>query len=77
MPPEKPNSQDWTRALREAGPYLGLGTQLAASVLLGVAAGYFADRRLGTEPWLLLLGSTLGVAAAMMQLFKTELIRRR
>ena len=65
------------RAVREAGPYLGLGSQLAASVLFGVAAGHFADRKFGTEPWLFLLGAVMGVAAAMIQLFRTELIRKR
>jgi len=75
--PEKPDSQDWMRAVREAGPYLGLGSQLAASVLLGVAAGHFADREFETGPWLLLLGAFMGVAVAMIQLYRTELTRKR
>ncbi len=77
MHPEKPNSQDWMRAVREAGPYLGLGSQLAASVLFGVAAGHFADREFGTGPWLLLLGAVMGIAVAMIQLYRTELTRKR
>ena len=72
MPPEeKPSGGDWTRALREAAPYLGLGATLAGSVLVGLGAGYWLDRRLGTTPWLFLLGGVLGIAAAGLQFFKT------
>ena len=54
------------RALREAGPYIGLGTTLAATVLAGLGAGYWLDSRLGTSPWLLLVGGTLGLGAALI-----------
>ena len=62
---------DWTRALREAGPYLSIGTSLAATVLLGVGAGYWLDRRFGTTPVFFLIGSALGLFAALYQFFKT------
>jgi ATP synthase protein I len=70
-PDEKPKSGDWTRALREAGPFLALGTSLAASVLLGLGLGYWLDGRLGTRPLFFLLGGVLGIAAAGVQFFKT------
>lgn len=53
------------RALREAAPYLGLGTALATLVLAGLGGGYWLDGRLGTRPVFLLLGGVLGVGAAM------------
>jgi len=59
------------RALREAGPYLSIGTALAATVLLGVGAGYWVDRRWGTKPVFLLIGGTLGVVTALFQFFRT------
>jgi hypothetical protein len=62
--------RDWTRALREAAPYLGLGTSLAVSVALGLAAGYWVDGRLGTEPAFFLVGGAFGLAAALLQLYK-------
>jgi len=62
---------DWSRALREAGPYLGIGTSFAASVLLGFGVGYWLDRRLGTTPWLLLVGATLGLVAGFYQFYLT------
>jgi len=67
---------DWSRALREAAPYLGIGTSFAASVLLGLGLGYWLDRRLGTGPWLLLLGSVLGLGAGFYQFYKTVAVRK-
>lgn len=62
---------DWVRVLREAGPYLSIGTSLAATVLLGLGVGYWIDRRFGTEPVFFLIGSVLGVFTALYQFFKT------
>ena len=57
--------------MREAAPLLGLGTTLAVTVLAGLGLGYWADTRLGTQPWILLLGACLGIAAAMLYFFKS------
>lgn len=43
--------------------YAQLGLELTGAVLLGFWAGYQADKRLGTGPWLTLVGSAAGVAA--------------
>jgi F0F1-type ATP synthase assembly protein I len=59
------------RALREAGPYLSIGTALAATVFLGVGAGYGLDRWWGTQPIFLLVGGTVGVLTALFQFYKT------
>jgi ATP synthase protein I len=74
--PERPRA-DWTRAVREAGPYLGLGTSLAASVLVGLGAGYWLDSKLDTAPALFLAGGVLGMAAAAAQLFTLTRGRKR
>jgi len=62
--------RDWTRALREAAPLLGLGTSLAVTVALALAAGYWVDGRLGTKPLFFLVGAALGVAGALLQIYK-------
>ena len=46
-----------------------LGVTMAACVLIGVFLGMFLDRLLGTGPWLLLVCSLLGMAAAFKTLF--------
>ena len=62
--------------MREAAPFLGLGSSLAALVLVGVGAGYWLDGKLGTRPWLLLLGGLLGIAMAALELYRTVSGRR-
>jgi len=47
--------------LRRAGPYMGLGTMFAAAIGLGIWAGYWADGKLGTKPWLTLTGALAGL----------------
>lgn len=66
MSPEKKGGDpgDWNRALREAAPYLGIGTTLAATVLLGLGAGYWIDGKLGTQPLFFLVGGAFGVLVA-------------
>jgi ATP synthase protein I len=46
-----------------------LGVLIAVCVIIGVMAGRFLDNLFGTSPWLLLLFSLLGVAAAFKSMF--------
>jgi F0F1-type ATP synthase assembly protein I len=57
--------------VRDAAPFLGLGTTLAVTVLAGLGGGYWLDGRLGTRPVFLLLGGTLGVGVALYHFFRT------
>lgn len=66
----KDNRSSYRKALEEAGPYLGLGIQLGATMVFFVLGGYFLDERLGTKPWLSLLGAGLGMASLMAQLYQ-------
>ena len=65
------DADSWTRALRGAAPYLGIGMNLALTLLLGLGIGYWADRRLGTTPIFFLGGGVLGLTAALYGFFKT------
>jgi F0F1-type ATP synthase assembly protein I len=67
----------WTGALRDVGPYLGLGTTLAASVLLGLGAGYWLDSKLGTRPAFFLVGAVLGLLAAGLYFYRALVIKKR
>src|SRR5262245_62511674 len=41
--------------------YAGIGFEIVAPVLLGVFAGRWLDTRWGSRPWLLIVGSVLGI----------------
>jgi ATP synthase protein I len=73
----RPPGKDWQRAVREAGPYLAMGTSLAVTVLLGLWIGHWLDKKLGTEPTFFLVGAGLGLVAAGLQFFKAVAVRRR
>lgn len=66
-------------AMGEAAPYVGLGLQLALSMLLFLGLGVLADRWLGTAPWLLIVGAALGMVASGVYLYRVvqELEARR
>jgi len=64
------NAGDWTRALREAAPYLGIGTSAAVTVLFCLWCGYALDGRMGTRPIFFLAGGVFGVLAAFWQVYK-------
>ena len=48
-----------------------LSTELVAGLVVGGGMGWLLDRWLGTAPWLLLIFFFLGVAAGIMNVFRT------
>jgi ATP synthase protein I len=55
---------------RSVGELISIGMTMVIATVIGLAAGYFADRWLGTGPWLTLIGLGLGIAAAFVSLFR-------
>jgi F0F1-type ATP synthase assembly protein I len=55
--------QSWLR-------YSHLGLQFVATMVLCVFAGMWADRKLGTTPWLTLVASLLGIASSLWMVIK-------
>ena len=68
--PEDPSKGKLTRAYSQAGPYITMGTQFAASILLGLLGGWWADGKLSTFPVFLMLGTFLGAGAGFYNLYK-------
>ena len=50
--------------------YAGVGIQFAGTFLVLGAVGWWLDGKLGTEPWLLVTGSLLGMGAGTYLLVK-------
>ena len=53
------------------GELSSLGFAMVLATIIGLAGGYFADRWLGTSPWLLLIGLGFGIAAAFVILVRS------
>lgn len=54
---------------RYANLAFSFGTTMVASMLLGYFGGNWLDRKLGTFPWLMVVGLLLGVAVSFYNLF--------
>ena len=58
------------RWIRQIGVLSGVGLTLVIATVLGLAGGYYLDRWLGTDPWLMLVGLVLGIVAGFVNLFR-------
>ena len=47
------------------------GFLMGASILVGFFLGSFLDKRLGTEPWLLIIFLFLAIAGGFIEFFRT------
>lgn len=58
----------------EAGQYLGVGMQFAGAIVMFLFVGQWLDERLGTSPWLLLIGVFVGAGAGFYSLYRQLVI---
>ena len=69
---------DLASAYRKAAPYVAASTQLVAAVGVFTALGWWADKKLGHQvPWLLMLGSVVGMVGGFVSFFRTVLGKRK
>jgi ATP synthase protein I len=64
-PPGEPST--W----KALGELSSIGLALVVATVIGLVAGYWADRWLGTSPWLMLIGLGFGIAAGFVNLFRS------
>jgi ATP synthase protein I len=57
--------------LRKAGIYIELVYTFPAAILLPALGGWWLDKKLGSDPWCVLSGLLLGLAAGFTYLFKS------
>jgi ATP synthase protein I len=55
---------------RKLAALSSLGLMLPSSIAVGLFMGYFLDKLLGTEPWLLIAFTLFGVASGFLSLFR-------
>ncbi len=70
---ENRSSEKISNTYKEIGPYLGLGTKLAATIVLMFFLGRWLDGQLKTTPVLMILFSFLGGFAGIYNFIKTVL----
>jgi ATP synthase protein I len=55
---------------RTLGALSAVGLSFVFAILIGLGAGLWLDSKLGTSPWLFLLGLGLGFAAGVVNIYK-------
>ena len=58
------------KALGPVAPYIGLGMQLAGTVLFFMGIGYLVDIWLDTLPFFLVVGAVVGIIMMFVQLIR-------
>ncbi|MFH1527606.1 MAG: AtpZ/AtpI family protein [Bacteroidota bacterium] len=69
----KKQSENIGKVYAEVGPYLGLGFQLAATIILMFFFGRWLDAQFETEPLWTIVFSFLGGASGIYNFIKTTL----
>lgn len=57
--------------MQQVTPYMALGTQLAVTVLLLGAVGWYIDNQLNTAPWWLIGGLCVGSGIGFTQFLRS------
>lgn len=66
-----PKNQGENSVIRQLAPYMVLGSQLAASVILFGAVGWYADEAMQTTPLYLAIGLSLGSVAGIVHFLRS------
>ncbi|PID62673.1 MAG: hypothetical protein CR986_00945 [Ignavibacteriae bacterium] len=70
----KQKNKQNTNIYKEIGPYLGLGTQLAASIVVMLYIGYKLDNVFNLYPLLTIIFTLFGGAAGIFYVIKQTLL---
>jgi ATP synthase protein I len=65
--PSAPPPQTTWRAVGELGT---IGMSFVIALVMGVAGGWWVDKRFGTSPWGFLVGFCLGLAAGVLNVYR-------
>ncbi|MDP2365120.1 MAG: AtpZ/AtpI family protein [Ignavibacteria bacterium] len=68
----KPESDSGiAKSFREAGPYLGLGLQLAVTIVVMLLIGDWLDKKFGHKYLFTLIFAFVGISAGLYNMLKT------
>lgn len=71
MAPKPEDDSGVAKSLRDVGPYLGLGLQLAATIVVFVLVGSWLDKKYSQKYIFTLIAGLLGIGIGLYNLIKT------
>ena len=57
------------KVIKQGTQLIALGFEMVLPVVVGLFAGYFLDRKLNSQPWLMMLGLVAGFLYGLKTLF--------
>lgn len=72
---EKKPAGTWAELNKSFGMLFNIGYYISASVMIGLFAGYQADKYFGTQPLFTLIMTFLGMGAGILEIFKASKIK--
>ena len=70
-PKSSPGRKSLSDSVRTLGALSTVGFSFVLAIVIGAALGYFIDKWLGTTPWLFFLGFFMGLAAGILNVYRT------
>ena len=67
MPPQ---GEDKSTVIKQIAYYSTIGLEMGLAVAVGVGIGYYLDKWLGTDPWLLIVFLLFGIVAGFRSLYR-------
>lgn len=77
MADKRPSREESGTGAPQAAEVMGVGLQFAAAILIFLFIGGWLDDRLGTAPWLLILGVMLGAGGGFYSMYRRLVIQPR
>lgn len=71
-----PIDPDAQKMWRQAARFSAVGLELGVAILIGYLLGAWLDKRLGTQPYLMMLCLLLGIAAGFRSLMRAARLGR-
>ena len=65
--------KNWSKSIRDVEPLLGIGIQMAATIVVMYFIGRWLDRMWNSAPWAMVASLFFGASAGLYQFIKTSL----
>lgn len=64
------DKRDFKSDLKKLAEVSSLGLMLPSSIVVGLILGHYLDKLFGTQPWLLLIFTCLGIVSGLLSLYR-------
>jgi ATP synthase protein I len=71
MDPQPPRKGSMADSVRTIGALSTVGFSFVLAIGIGAVCGYYLDKWLGTGPWMFFLFFAIGVAAGVLNVYRT------